>query len=37
MADVGLVLAAVLIWLVIVRWVWQRRVLQRYFGSSIIA
>jgi cation-transporting ATPase E len=29
--DVALVIAAVLVWLVVVRWTWRRRVLERYF------
>jgi cation-transporting P-type ATPase E len=30
-ADIALVLAAALIWLIVARWVWRRKILERYF------
>jgi cation-transporting ATPase E len=31
-ANIALVLAAALIWLVLVRWVWRKKLLERFFG-----
>jgi cation-transporting P-type ATPase E len=31
LVDIGLVLVLALVWLVVTRWLWRRRILQRYF------